>query len=97
MPASERRVEKPIVELLVTPDKTTAYVGEEIVLHVELITSSDVQGLEWLEPPKFPGAWAEDLERPERPTGGATWSETGSSCRFNAPEEASSRASRRER
>ena len=65
----ERRVEKPIVELLVTPDKTTAYVGEEIVLHVELITSSDVQGLEWLEPPKFPGAWAEDLERPERPTG----------------------------
>ncbi|HQR45640.1 MAG TPA: hypothetical protein PK598_06440, partial [Thermoanaerobaculia bacterium] len=57
------------VELLVTPDKTTAYVGEEVVLHVELVTSSDVQGLEWLEPPKFPGAWAEDLERPDRPSG----------------------------
>lgn len=65
----ERRGEKPIVELLVTPDKTTAYVGEEITLLVELVTSADVQGLEWLEPPKFPGAWAEDLERPERPAG----------------------------
>ena len=65
----ERRAERPIIELLVTPDKSTAYVGEEVVLHVELVTSSDVQGLEWLEPPKFPGAWAEDLERPERPSG----------------------------
>ncbi len=65
----DRRPEKPIVELLVTPDKTTAYVGEEITLLVELMTSADVQGLEWLEAPKFPGAWAEDLERPERPTG----------------------------
>ncbi|MGE5346671.1 MAG: BatD family protein [Acidithiobacillales bacterium] len=66
---AERHREKPIVELLVTPDKTTAYVGEEITLLVELVTSADVQGLEWLEAPKFPGAWAEDLERPERPTG----------------------------
>ena len=65
----ERHAEKPLVELLVTPDKTTVFVGEEVVLHVELVTSSDVQGLEWVEPPKFPGAWAEDLERPERPTG----------------------------
>ncbi len=66
---AERRQEKPIVELLVTPDKTTAYVGEEITLLVELVTSADVQGLEWVEAPKFPGAWAEDLERPDRPTG----------------------------
>jgi hypothetical protein len=65
----ERRPEKPILELLVTPDKTTAYVGEEVTLLVELVTSADVQGLEWLEPPKFPGAWAEDLERPDRPAG----------------------------
>jgi hypothetical protein len=64
-----RRPEKPLVELVVTPDKTTAFVGEEITLLVELVTSADVQGLEWLEPPKFPGAWAEDLERPDRPTG----------------------------
>lgn len=66
---TERRPEKPIVDLVVTPDKTTAYVGEEITLLVELVTSADIQGLEWLEPPKFPGAWAEDLERPDRPTG----------------------------
>lgn len=65
----ERRPEKPLVELVVTPDKTKAFVGEEITLLVELVTSADVQGLEWLEPPKFPGAWAEDLERPDRPTG----------------------------
>ena len=28
-----------------------------------------MQGLEYLEPPKFPGLWAEDLEKPERPEG----------------------------
>ena len=66
---SDGRRAKLLVEILVTPDKTTAYVGEEVTLHVELVTSADVQGLEWVEPPKFPGAWAEDLERPERPTG----------------------------
>jgi len=63
------RQEKPLVELLVTPDKTTAYVGEEVTLHVELIASADVQGLEWIDAPKFPGLWAEDLERSERPVG----------------------------
>ncbi len=61
--------EKPFVDLLVTADKTTAVVGEEVTLTVDLVTTADVQGLEWIEPPKFPGAWAEDLERPERPTG----------------------------
>ena len=65
----DRPREKPFVELLVTADKTTAVVGEEVTLNVDLVTTADVQGLEWLEPPKFPGAWAEDLERPERPTG----------------------------
>jgi hypothetical protein len=68
-PGIDRRREAPLVEVLVMPDKTTAYVGEEITVTVDLVTSSDVQGLEWIEPPKFPGAWAEDLERPERPTG----------------------------
>jgi hypothetical protein len=65
----ERPREKPFVDLLVTADKATAVVGEEMTLTVDLVTTADVQGLEWLEPPKFPGAWAEDLERPERPTG----------------------------
>ncbi len=65
----ERPREKPFVDLLVTADKATAVVGEEVTLTVDLVTTADVQGLEWLEPPKFPGAWAEDLERPERPTG----------------------------
>ncbi len=63
------RPEKPLVELLVTPDKTAAYVGEEVTLHVELIASADVQGLEWIDAPRFPGLWAEDLERSERPVG----------------------------
>jgi hypothetical protein len=65
----ERPREKPWVDLLVTADKSTAVVGEEVTLTVDLVTTADVQGLEWLEPPKFPGAWAEDLERPERPSG----------------------------
>ncbi len=68
-PGVERPREKPYVDLLVTADKPTAVVGEEITLTVDLVTTADVQGLEWLEPPKFPGAWAEDLERPERPAG----------------------------
>ena len=60
---------RPLLEFRVTPDKTTAYVGEEITLHYELLTQADVQGLEYLEPPRFPGCWAEDLEKPEKPTG----------------------------
>ncbi len=60
---------KPLVEFRVTADKTTAYVGEEITLHYELLTQADVQGLEYLDPPRFPGCWAEDLEKPEKPVG----------------------------
>ncbi len=60
---------RPFVEFRVTPDKTSAYVGEEITLTYELLTQADVQGLEYLEAPKFPGLWAEDLEKPERPEG----------------------------
>ena len=60
---------RPLVEFRVTPDKTTAYVGEEITLHYELLTQADVQGLEYLDPPRFPGCWAEDLEKPEKPVG----------------------------
>ena len=60
---------RPLIEFRVTPAKTTAYVGEEITLHYELLTQADVQGLEYLEPPRFPGCWAEDLEKPEKPVG----------------------------
>ncbi len=60
---------RPFVEFRVTPDRTTAYVGEEITLTYELLTQADVQGLEYIEPPRFPGLWAEDLEKPERPEG----------------------------
>lgn len=63
------RRSEPLVLYTVTPDRTTAYVGEEILLHYELVTQADVTGLEYAEPPKFPGFWAEDIERPERPTG----------------------------
>jgi hypothetical protein len=65
----ESRRETPILEFRATPDKTVAYVGEEVTIHYELISSLELQGLEYVEPPKFPGLWAEDLERPDRPTG----------------------------
>jgi hypothetical protein len=68
-PPRAERGARPFVEYRVTPDRTTAYVGEEITLTYELLTQADVQGLEYLEPPKFPGLWAEDLEKPERPEG----------------------------
>ncbi len=58
-----------LVSYIVTADRTSAYAGEEIVLHYELITQADISGLDFVEPPKFPGFWAEDLERPERPQG----------------------------
>lgn len=64
-----QRGTRPFLEYRVTPDKTTAYAGEELTLTYELLTQADVQGLEYLEPPKFPGLWAEDLEKPERPEG----------------------------
>ena len=68
-PRAERSAARPFVEYRVTADKTTAYVGEEITLSYELLTQADVQGLEYLDAPKFPGLWAEDLEKPERPEG----------------------------
>ena len=68
-PPGGARAARPFVEFRVTPDRTSAYVGEEITLTYELLTQADVQGLEYLEPPKFPGLWAEDLEKPERPEG----------------------------
>jgi hypothetical protein len=68
-PPGGARGARPYVEFRVTPDRTTAYVGEEVTLTYELLTQADVQGLEYLEPPKFPGLWAEDLEKPERPEG----------------------------
>ncbi len=59
-----------LVNYTVTADKTTAWVGEEIVLTYDLVVSAvDVLNLEFVEPPKFPGFWAEDLERPEKPQG----------------------------
>jgi hypothetical protein len=67
-PRAERGA-RPFVEYRVTPDKTTAWVGEEVTLTYELLTQADVQGLEYIEPPKFPGLWTEDLEKPERPEG----------------------------
>lgn len=72
--APGRSREPAILEYLATPEKSTAYVGEEVVITYELVTQVDVDGLEPVEPPKFPGCWAEDLERPERPQGvRGTW------------------------
>lgn len=64
MPTSE-----PVLAFLATPSKETAYVGEEVTIVYELVTEAEVQGIEYVEAPQFPGLWAEDLERPERPQG----------------------------
>ena len=69
MPGRPQQPRDYLVKYMVTPDRTSAYVGEEITLHYELITQADVQGLEYVDVPKFPGLWAEDLEKPERPHG----------------------------
>ncbi|HEV8266791.1 MAG TPA: BatD family protein [Thermoanaerobaculia bacterium] len=58
-----------IVEYVATPEKSAAYVGEEVTIRYDLLTQVDVTGLEYAEPPKFPGLWAEDVERPEKPQG----------------------------
>lgn len=57
------------LEYVATPSQTTAYVGEEVVVTYELMTQVDITGLEYVDPPKFPGLWAEDLEKPEKPQG----------------------------
>lgn len=67
--AAATRPVEPVVLLAVSAEQASAYVGEEVVVHFELITQADVTGLEYVEAPKFPGFWAEDLERPDRPTG----------------------------
>jgi hypothetical protein len=66
-PQGARARQEPLVIYLASPDRTTAYVGEEIVLHYELITQVDISGMEYVDPPKFQGVWAEDLEKPDKP------------------------------
>ena len=64
LPAAE-----PILAFVATPSKETAVVGEEVTITYELVTEAEVQGIEYVETPQFPGLWAEDLERPERTEG----------------------------
>jgi hypothetical protein len=64
MPTSD-----PVLAFVATPSKEAAYVGEEVTIVYELVTEAEVQGIEYVEAPQFPGLWAEDLERPERPQG----------------------------
>ncbi len=61
--------EEPVLAFTATPSQETAYVGEEVTITYELVTQAEVQGIEYVEAPQFPGLWAEDLERPERPQG----------------------------
>ena len=61
--------EEPALAFVATPSKETAFVGEEVTIAYELVTQAEVQGIEYVEAPQFPGLWAEDLERPERPQG----------------------------
>jgi hypothetical protein len=60
--------EDPILAFVATPSKEASFVGEEVTITYELVTQAEVQGIEYVEAPQFPGLWAEDLERPERPT-----------------------------
>ncbi|MFN7987770.1 MAG: BatD family protein [Thermoanaerobaculia bacterium] len=68
---SERALpaEDPVLVFVATPSKDAAYVGEEVAITYDLVTQAEVQGIEYVEAPQFPGLWAEDLERPERPQG----------------------------
>ena len=61
--------ENPVLAFTATPSKETSFVGEEVTITYELVTQAEVQGIEYVEAPQFPGLWAEDLERPERPQG----------------------------
>lgn len=61
--------EDPILAFLATPSKDSSFVGEEVTITYELVTQAEVQGIEYVEAPQFPGLWAEDLERSERPQG----------------------------
>lgn len=61
--------EEPFLAFVATPSKETSYVGEEVTVTYELVTQAEVQGIEYVDAPQFPGLWAEDLERPERPQG----------------------------
>ena len=63
--------EDPILAFVATPSKEASFVGEEVTITYELVTQAEVQGIEYVEAPQFPGLWAEDLERPERPQGRA--------------------------
>lgn len=60
---------EPVLAFVATPSRETAYVGEEVTIAYDLVTEAEVQGIEYVEAPQFPGLWAEDLERPERPQG----------------------------
>jgi len=60
---------EPILAFVATPSRESAYVGEEVTIAYDLVTEAEVQGIEYVEAPQFPGLWAEDLERPERPQG----------------------------
>ncbi len=60
---------EPILAFVATPSRETAFVGEEVTISYDLVTEAEVQGIEYVEAPQFPGLWAEDLERPERPQG----------------------------
>ena len=72
----------PVLAFVATPSKEAAYVGEEVTIAYELVTEAEVQGIEYVEAPQFPGLWAEDLERPERPQGRRDTFEGRSVARF---------------
>lgn len=59
--------EEPILAFVATPSKEASFVGEEVTITYELVTQAEVQGIEYVDAPQFPGLWAEDLERSDRP------------------------------
>lgn len=81
---SERELpaDEPVLAFVATPSKDSAFVGEEVSITYDLVTQAEVQGIEYVEAPQFPGLWAEDLERPERPQGRRDTWEGRSVARF---------------
>ena len=59
-----RRGAAPKVYVEVTVSRPKVFVGEPVLLQYQLYTQTPVTDLQFAEPPKYAGFWAEDIQRP---------------------------------
>jgi hypothetical protein len=77
-----RAVAEPRLFVEAKPSRKSLFVGEPLLLTYYLYTQTSVSGLQFAEAPQLVGFWAEDLDRPERPTGEPATVEGVSYTRF---------------